>query len=231
MRIHASWRSYPRAILGVAEQALVDWIGRNASTGETWLDVGAHFGYTSLAFCRGVGPSGRVFAFEPSPSAAGALSATAEANDLSNLFVVPVALGEGGHALRREFTQDNDMVMATLEGGRPSTSKSFLSVVSLDATWNELCGDDPRISGIKIDVQGMEAETVRGMRELLQAQRPRLIVEYHAYADLEELLDGIESAGYGREGKQIEPPVAGQKPYDHGLNYEFVPSGSSAPTG
>src|SRR3954465_4692650 len=64
-RIYTSWHDYPGAILGTTERPLLDWFRRNVSPGETWIDVGAHYGYTAIALCRLVGPTGRVVAFEP----------------------------------------------------------------------------------------------------------------------------------------------------------------------
>ena len=92
--IRAAWRNYPRAILGSAEPALVRWLLANVRSGETWLDVGAHYGYTTLAICSSVGPDGRVFAFEPSVRTAGFLAATKLDNRLEQLVIVPVGLGD-----------------------------------------------------------------------------------------------------------------------------------------
>src|SRR5690349_1982373 len=78
--ICTSWHDYPGAILGSTERALLDWFQRNVSPGETWIDVGAHYGYTAIALCRLVGPSGRVVAFEPVLSTAGCIARTRELN-------------------------------------------------------------------------------------------------------------------------------------------------------
>ena len=60
-----SWRDYPAGITGRTEKRLLEWFEREAGEGETWLDIGAHYGYTTLALARMTGPSGRVYAFEP----------------------------------------------------------------------------------------------------------------------------------------------------------------------
>src|SRR5437867_5167488 len=70
-RIYTSWHDYPGAILGTTERPLLEWFWRNVSPGETWIDAGAHYGYTAIALCRLVGSAGRVFAFEPVLSTAG----------------------------------------------------------------------------------------------------------------------------------------------------------------
>lgn len=92
-RIVTSWHDYPAAILGRTERALLDWFEQNVRAGETWLDVGAHYGYTALALSRLVGPGGRVFAFEPMVTTAGYLGRTRGLNGLTQLTVIPCGLG------------------------------------------------------------------------------------------------------------------------------------------
>lgn len=91
-RIVTSWHDYPAAILRRTERPLLDWFEKNVTTGETWLDVGAHYGYTAIALSRLVGPSGRVFAFEPMLSTAGYVSQTRRLNHFPQLTVLPIAL-------------------------------------------------------------------------------------------------------------------------------------------
>jgi len=68
-RIVTSWHDYPAAIIGYTERPLLNWFAQNVKPGQTWLDIGAHYGYTAIALSRLVGESGRVFAFEPLPLA------------------------------------------------------------------------------------------------------------------------------------------------------------------
>src|SRR6266498_583467 len=85
-----SWHDYPAAILGRTERHLLDWFSERASAGETWLDIGAHYGYTAIALCRLVGPTGRVYAFEPMVASAGCIARTRGLNGFRQLTVVPV---------------------------------------------------------------------------------------------------------------------------------------------
>src|SRR5436309_14367938 len=91
-RIYTSWHAYPGAILGTTERPLLEWFGRNVLPGETWIDIGAHYGYTAIALCSLVGPTGRVVAFEPVLSTAGCVASTRELNRLGQLRVVPLGL-------------------------------------------------------------------------------------------------------------------------------------------
>src|SRR4030081_2192460 len=84
-RLITSWHDYPAAILGYTEESLLAWFSSNVKPGESWLDVGAHYGYTALALADLVGPGGRVWAFEPVTETAGHLSHTARLNDVPHL--------------------------------------------------------------------------------------------------------------------------------------------------
>ena len=88
-KIHTSWHDYPGAILGTTERPLLRWFAANVKRGETWLDVGAHYGYTAIALSRLVGESGRVFAFEPVVRTAGCVARTRDLNGLEQLTIVP----------------------------------------------------------------------------------------------------------------------------------------------
>src|SRR5437762_14208121 len=80
--IVTSFHDYPGAIFGRTERPLLQWLRDNVRSGETWLDVGAHYGYTAIAMAELVGRTGRVYAFEPSVPTAGHLTKTRELNHL-----------------------------------------------------------------------------------------------------------------------------------------------------
>ena len=200
--IVASWHDYPAAILGYTEHALLGWFGDHVRAGETWLDVGAHYGYTAIALSRLVGPAGRVFAFEPMLSTAGYLAQTRGLNRLSQLTVVPFGLGAPrGNVERRALATTRGMVDSTVADGQPEP----ILVARLDWLWPQLCGDRERIDGVKLDVQGMELEVFRGMTRLLKRFTPKLVVEVHRGVDRAEMLELLEAAGYARRGVPIEP--------------------------
>src|SRR6266702_3527618 len=116
-RIVTSWHDYPAAILGRTERALLDWFERHVAAGETWLDVGAHYGYTAIALSRLVGAGGRVYAFEPVVATAGCISQAGSLNELRQLTVVPVALGDCGELSIDSLPAVRGMVDTTAAGG------------------------------------------------------------------------------------------------------------------
>ena len=53
-----SWHDYPAGLSGRTERPLLDWFATHVRPGDTWLDVGAHYGYTTFALGRLVGAGG-----------------------------------------------------------------------------------------------------------------------------------------------------------------------------
>jgi FkbM family methyltransferase len=215
-RIVTSWHDYPAAILGRTERPLLDWFAENVKVGETWLDIGAHYGYTAIALCRLVGPSGRVFAFEPMISTAGYVTQTRQLNNLPQLTILPLGLAAPETLEMKQLPVTRGMVDSTLErereSGRPGGGKTegqgwreTILVARFDWLWPRICGGNTQIDGVKIDVQGMELEVLRGMVETLRQQRPRLVLEVHTGVSRAELLDLVESVGYARQATPIEP--------------------------
>jgi FkbM family methyltransferase len=228
MRLYGSWYNYPRAILGTAERELLDWFSRNVGAAETWIDIGAHYGYTSLALCRLVGSAGRVIACEPALDTAGCLALTREANGLVQMMVAPFGFGDVVE-LTLQGTRTEYLGMARIDPEAAAQLEPGLTghpayMLSLDSVWPVICSGDDLISGIKIDVQGDEAAVLRGMQGILREQRPKLVVEYHNNADLEQVLSAIEAAGYSRAGFDIDNGTSGETDrLIHGHNYHFRP--------
>jgi FkbM family methyltransferase len=200
-RIVTSWHDYPAAILGRTERQLLAWFAANTRPGETWLDIGAHYGYTAIALSRLVGAGGRVFAFEPLLATAGHLARTGTLNGLTQLAVVPVALGSVETLELQRSTVVRGMINPATQGGPPET----MLAARLDWLWPRICGGDACIAGVKIDVQGMEIEVLRGMTGLLRERAPRLVVEVHPNVSRSRLIETLQSAGYGSPGVPIEP--------------------------
>jgi FkbM family methyltransferase len=208
-RIVTSWYDYPAAIAGITEPQLVAWFGRNVSAGETWLDIGAHYGYTALCLGGLVGPTGRVFAFEPMAATVGCLARTRFINGLESLTVVPLALGAVEGMQLQKLATVRGMIDSTVraDGTNPSHSQwsEMILVAQMDWLWPRIAAGDLRIHGVKIDVQGMELHVLRGMAETLRTHRPKLVVELHHGVDRAEVLQLLTEIGYSIKATPIEP--------------------------
>ena len=203
MRIVTSWHDYPAAILGYTERKLIDWLLANARPGETWLDVGANCGYTSLALSRATGPRGRVFAFEPALTTVACLERTGRANGLDRLVALPFALSEAPRPVVSRFASERGMIDSQLPADGRFEMTAIIAV-GLDAIWDGIADGDPVVHGIKIDVQGMELEALSGMRRLLSRYRPNIVLEIHRDVPRDEVLALLESCGYLLDPEPID---------------------------
>lgn len=220
--ILTSWYDYPAAIMGRTERPLLNWFDTNVRSGETWLDIGAHYGYTAIALSRRVGVEGRIFAFEPMLTTAGYLSQTRSFNRLSQLSIMPYALGDVADLSIEQLPIVRGMVDSTISKSKWLES---IQVTNLDWLWPRICGVNPQMHGIKIDVQGMEIEALRGMTATLQYWQPKLVVEVHGGVDRAALLDLVKVCGYSQQAVPIEPMEDEVMPrYVDNRSYAFFPN-------
>ncbi len=199
LSIVASWQQYHTAMIGTTEPPLITWFERNVNRGETWLDIGANYGYTALALRQCVGGKGRVFAFEPKLSTCGCLAQTMAVNGFLEVTVVPMGLGKPDHLELKTLAVNGAMVDSLSEGD----SKETILVSRLDWMWPQICGNEQRIDGVKIDVQGMELEVLQGMKSLLAAYTPKLVLELHRGVSRLAVIDLLDECGYEPHGEPI----------------------------
>jgi len=167
--------------------------------------VGAHYGYIALALSALVGPTGRVFAFEPVLATAGQLSRMRVLNHLNHLTVVPLGLSAATELQSIEVSLVRGMADHSLSVHGTAVDRIF--AVGLDTVWPSLARGDEKVHGVKIDVQGMELEVLRGMQGILLASRPRLVLELHEGVDREAILMLLAKAGYVGTGEAVWPPM------------------------
>ncbi len=131
--------------------------------GMTVVEAGANIGLYSLLFSRLVGPSGKVFSFEPDPELFEALSRNASDNGADNINTYQKALGsktESRVLCKGLFNRgDNRLSPDTQEGQGVK-----VDVARLDDMFS-----GQAIDFIKMDVQGWEPEVLKGMHGLMEA--------------------------------------------------------------
>jgi Methyltransferase FkbM domain len=76
--------------------------------------------------------------------------------------------------------------------------------VGLDAIWDGIAVGNPVVHGIKIDVQGMELDALRGMRRLLSRHRPKIVLEIHRDVPRDDVLALLEDCGYLPDNEPID---------------------------
>jgi FkbM family methyltransferase len=211
--------------------------------GETALDIGANFGLYSYHLSRAVGPSGRVFAFEPVPFTHQTLRKVVRVLRLQNVTVVPKGCSDADGEISFEVPLSESGALATgvayargRNDDRPgkegqvrwaSTATITGEVVALDGYLPDL----PAVSLVKCDIEGAEPLAFRGAHALIAKHRPTIICEINPWylegfgLQLErDLLNplfqqGYELFFYEHERRRLVPRRADEVVED---NYVFV---------
>lgn len=185
------------------EMAAFIRLSRGAPEDAVLLDIGAHKGLFSLVHLA-LRPRHRSILVEPSrPLAADAASLMA-LNDAAGRSEVLLA-GMGADNLTRRIVTDALGFAQPAADGAEGEDVPFL-------TMDQLCVERRMAPSIvKIDVEGAEAEVLRGARATLRAHHPVICLELHL--DVLErrgespgvLLDDLVSLGYRFESTAGQP--------------------------
>ena len=164
---------------GAFEPEIVDRLVALAKPDTTVFDVGANIGLMAIPVLRACG-SCRVVSFEPSPNSLPYLQSTARASGFGDRWLVrDAALAAEAGELDFTIGRPEDALFEGFNSGaRIAGARTIkVRVSTVDHEWRAL--GRPVISAIKIDVEGAEGGVLAGASELLAAQRPALLVEWH----------------------------------------------------
>lgn len=147
---------------GVWEPLTTSLVKEALRTGMIVLDIGAHVGYFTLLAASNVEAAGKVFAFEPDERHVKLLQRNVQANDASNVTVIPRAVSDttGRCKLR-------------VNSCSPEVS---LETVRLDDFFPP---GQRRVDFVKMDIDGAEPVALAGMEGLLsESPEMQMLVEY-----------------------------------------------------
>jgi FkbM family methyltransferase len=158
-----------------------------------FMDVGANMGEFAVAMAVKK-PGARVLAIEPNPGIRPLLQNNIEANDLTNVSVFELALGDKVGTQELYSSGDSALVscVAFTPAHQPIESIEVVTLDELFASQNLT-----RLDLLKIDVEGYELKVLSGAKQTLARYRPHIILEVNAItsqaagfdvADLYELL-------------------------------------------
>jgi FkbM family methyltransferase len=151
--------------------------------GDAVIDVGASVGSFALAFASAVAPTGKVFAMEPQGLPYQCLVANTVINSLSHIiFPFQVAVGEApgeiGVPVLNPRNPNHGGCSLIGEAGDAKIPTTLITIDSMRV---------PSCRLIKVDVEGMEPQVLKGAYETIAKFRPILWVEHLNYAQTEGL--------------------------------------------
>ncbi|HEY1237539.1 MAG TPA: FkbM family methyltransferase [Solirubrobacterales bacterium] len=189
---------------GVFDPCVTEALHRLIDPGDVVADVGANIGYMSSLAATRVGADGRVLAFEPHPRVYELLERNAARwrdpgnGDVGGVELQRVALsdaaGEGTLVSGPSFEANTGLASLDANGDAAAMEDSNSFTVGL-ARLDQIAGDEP-VRFMKVDVEGHEADVLRGATELLGPDGIRDIV-FEDHDDYPSPATAIvEEAGY-----------------------------------
>jgi len=166
----------------LSETRLAKYLIRELRAGDTFVDVGAHYGYFSLLASQLVGNKGKVLSFEASPTTYQILSknaakasnvtclnrAVSDVNTELTFYEFPNQYSEYNTSEVEQFANES-----WYQKHKPKAIQ--IETVVLD---EYLPSSDISPSIIKIDVEGAEDKVITGLQQLLVSNTPTIIMEY-----------------------------------------------------
>lgn len=139
---------------------------------EVYVDCGAYDGDSLLSFINYVdGRYDKIFGFEPDSISFEKLNSNLA--NYPNVNCLPYATGSENGKIRFEST-------GTLGSSSLNSKGDIVEVKKLD----DLLSDE-KITLIKIDVEGAELDTLKGLTEIIKTQKPKMAVcIYHLMEDI-----------------------------------------------
>ncbi len=197
----------------------LDWPWLRQSGVRTVIDVGAHKGEFACAI-RAVLPGARIYAFEPLEDCYEILRRKLGANGHGRAFLAAVGRRDGTLTLWRSSYAKSSSILPMAELHKVSfpwtatTTPQNVEIKSLDS-YNGQLQLEPKVL-LKIDVQGYEAEVLRGAAQLLQ-KVDCILLEisfrplYEGQPSFAEIHSLLHEAGFSYSGnlEQLLSPLDG----------------------
>lgn len=159
--------------LGCEEQQDLALLRQLLRPGEVFVDCGANIGLWSLVAASAVGPTGRIYAFEPNPFTHRRLKHHIQRNGYADrITAFECACGDevGESSLLCSKVHNVSRI-----GAKTEANAVTVPIARLDALL-----PDKKIDGLKIDVEGHELQVLHGAQRILRRDRPWLCVEFNA---------------------------------------------------
>lgn len=138
---------------------------KHVKKGDIVLDIGAHIGWYTLQAARIVGSTGRVYAFEPDLKNFKLLKKNVNANGYTNVILVNKAVSNKTKK-GRLYKSTNNTGDNRVFDSRDGRSSVGIQVIALDDFLKE-----KQVNFIKMDIQGFEANAVKGARKIIQSSK------------------------------------------------------------
>jgi FkbM family methyltransferase len=178
----------------------------NLKAGDTFLDVGCHYGIFSVFASKMVGPTGRVIAVEPHAESLQVLRENLAANQCENVEVLNVAFSDTTGSLALAY---NEYCAGPHRASDlPSAVHAAQAMAGDEALRNASVP-----TAVKIDVEGHEFAVLRGLKSTLSSPAcSSLCLEVHpgllpSGIDHDGIMTFIRNCGFSTLSERARPPA------------------------
>jgi FkbM family methyltransferase len=166
---------------GFSEPEIIALMLTKLQEGDTFVDVGTHYGFEAMVGSKVVGKSGRVVAFEPNPGSfkIARMNLTGDNVSLNNLAVgdyegvVNMNAYDIYSSAMNSVTNDSSFVdnpwVRSKEGKVIEVKLTTLDVFLNDRT--------RPVNFIKCDVEGFEVNVIKGALKVITKDKPLIVLE------------------------------------------------------
>ena len=160
------------------------------TSSDTVVDVGANIGTHTVAFASMVGNSGSVVAFEPQRLSFQLLCGNVAINGLTNVHCLQKAAGDLNDRVKIPMISPHEPHNFGAVSIGDGSAGEDVEIITIDSLQMKSC----RL--IKIDVEGMEHQVIKGGYATIAAYRPVLFVENNTIDGASRTIAAILDAGY-----------------------------------
>ena len=151
------------------------------------FDIGSNIGAFTIPFAKKVGQKGKVYAFEPQSFIYNLLKENVKLNKLKNVCLFKNGVGERKRSIKideMDYTLAGNFGGFTLTSAYPNSNcgvvknlkKKNVKIIKLDDFLHL-----NKCNFIKMDVELMEMEVLKGAKKFLRKYKPILWIENHQY--------------------------------------------------
>lgn len=199
----AYWRGTHEPSVGAALLSLGDL------TGKCCWDLGAHYGYYSVALAMLTGPTGQVVAVEPFAANFARLERHRKMNELSwvKTFECAASNTSGTADFFTDLSDGDTAVHLAYEGEVRTLTTRTTSVrtVRMDDLVERLEIRPPDF--IKVDVEGHGHHALGGANESIRRSRPVILMGFHSPQEVAGTKSILDPLGYRWEPLDPNPPT------------------------
>jgi FkbM family methyltransferase len=163
----------PGYLAGTTEPLEQEILLKHSLLGGVFYDVGANAGFHAMIAARAVGPTGCVYAFEPTPTLAARLRDNAARNSFENVHVVEAAVSK----IDGEINFGILSPLSVLNSVRTDQAADTVTVDSIRL--DTFCADHRPPDLMLIDIEGSEIEALESGLQMIAQHCPVIMVEVH----------------------------------------------------